>query len=94
LDLLSAAAKVLTMCCFLIKESTMPYFMFKVFPGKKLEVIRAFDDFKQARVHARELRTAVGSQADYAIKIMFAKSELEAQMLLKEEREYRPMGDD
>jgi hypothetical protein len=72
----------------------MPYFVFKVFPNKKLEAITHFETFKHARVHVRELRTQMGTHADYAIKIMFAKNELEAQMLLKEEREYRPLGDD
>ena len=72
----------------------MPYFIFKVFPGKKLQAVTSFEKFKEAKEHARELRKQMTPADDYNVKVIFAKTDLEAEVLLKEEREYRPMGDD
>ena len=72
----------------------MPYFVFKMFSDKKLEVLDNFEKFIEAKNYARDLRKQVPADADYIIKVMFAKSELEAEVLLKEEREARPTGED
>lgn len=72
----------------------MPYFIFKVFPGKKLEPVTRFEKFQEAKDHAKEMRKQSSADDEYSVKVIFAKTDLEAQVLLKEEREYRPMGDD
>ncbi len=75
-------------------EADMPYFIYKVFPGRKLEAVTQFEQYREARDHARELRKQLKSEDNYSVKIIFAKNEVEAEMQLKEEREYRPLGDD
>ncbi len=72
----------------------MAYFVFKMFPGKKLEALDSFEKFIDAKKYARDLRKDLPEDANYNIKMIFAKSELEAEVLLKEEREPRPVGDD
>lgn len=72
----------------------MPYFIYKIHTGKKLEQVAEMEKFRDAKLQAREMRQAVPSDADYSVKIIFAKNSMEAQLLLKEEREPRPQGDD
>ena len=72
----------------------MPYYIYKIFPGKKLELVEAYEKFKDAKQHAKGMRIGMPADAGYTVKVMFAKTETEVAMLLKEEREYRPQGDD
>ncbi|MDM8545531.1 hypothetical protein [Candidatus Venteria ishoeyi] len=72
----------------------MPYFLYKVFPDKKLEKITDFEKFQDAKKQARDLRTSMTEADNYTVKVMFAKNEMEAELLLKETREPRPRGDD
>ncbi|MEY3219603.1 MAG: hypothetical protein RIT27_960 [Pseudomonadota bacterium] len=72
----------------------MPYFIYKIFAGKKLEKVSSFPKFFDAKQQAKTLRAALSSDEQYQIKIIFAQHETEAEMLLKEEREYQPDGND
>jgi len=72
----------------------MPYFIYKIFSDKKLEKVSNFPKFIEAKQQAKTLRAALSEQDNYYIKIVFADHETEAEMLLKEEREYRPTGED
>jgi len=72
----------------------MPYFIYNVFPDKKLELVAEMEKFREAKLHARALREEQLDTANYTVKIIFAKNSMEAQLLLKEEREARPLGDD
>lgn len=72
----------------------MPYFIYKVFADKKLEKITSFPKFVDAKQQARTLRATLTAADHYNIKIIFAQNETAAEMLLKEEREYLPEGDD
>jgi hypothetical protein len=72
----------------------MPYFIYKIHAGKKLECVDAYEKFRDAQQHAKGMRVALKREDDYRVKVMFAKTQIEAEMLLKEEREPRPMGDD
>jgi len=71
----------------------MPYFVFNVFPPKRLEYLDKFDGYREAREHVRGLREAIGD-GDYQVKMIFGKNQIEAEHLLKEEREAPPIGDD
>ena len=69
----------------------MPYFVYKITSGstgaiKGLEPIDRFDEFKLAKNFARERRAIVGQDSRTAIKIIFAKDELEAEQRLREPR--------
>jgi hypothetical protein len=72
----------------------MPYYIYKQFQNRKLEYIDAHEKFRDAKLDAREKRNNLAEDAGYAVKIMFASNEKQAELLLKEEREARPLGDD
>lgn len=72
----------------------MPYFLYKVFPEKRYELIEPHEAYRAARDRARALRAELAADAGYAIKVMFAKDPAEAERLMAEEREPRPLGED
>ncbi len=72
----------------------MSYFIYKVFADKKVEKITDFPKFIEAKQEAKTLRAALTNADHYQIKIIFAQNETAAEMLLKEERERQPEGDD
>jgi hypothetical protein len=72
----------------------MPYFLYKVFPNKKLELIEDFGKYKEAKDRARQLRAEMGNDDSYIVKMIHAKHTEEAKRLLSQERKPRPMGED
>jgi hypothetical protein len=72
----------------------MPYFVYKVHPGKRFELVERHDAYRGARDRARAMRQELRAEEDCAIKVMFAKNPEEAERLLSEEREPRPLGED
>ncbi|MGB1110087.1 MAG: hypothetical protein ACPG4N_07010 [Gammaproteobacteria bacterium] len=72
----------------------MPYFVYKILPGKKLEPLDVFDTYRDAKVYAREQRAAAPEDADYSVKMVFAAMKAQAEVLLTTEREPRPLGED
>ena len=51
----------------------MPYFLYRVFPGKKFERVGQFEVYRQARDSARERRKELTPEDNYSIKLVFAK---------------------
>ena len=73
----------------------MPYFVYRVFPFRRLEKVDALPSFKEASAQAKALRMAPGLPADCAIKVVFAGNELEAEDLLSQVRAPKPgLADD
>ena len=72
----------------------MPYFVYKVHPGKRFDLVERFDVYRAARDHARAMRQSLAADDAYNIKVMFAKNPEEAERLMAEEREPRPLGED
>lgn len=72
----------------------MAYYVYKVFPSKRLEYIDEFDAYREARVFTRATRKELTSEDDYAVRMIFAPSREQAERLLKEVREARPLGED
>jgi hypothetical protein len=72
----------------------MPYFIYKIFPDKKVEQITHFPKFFEAKQEVKKIRETLTTADQYQVKIIFAQNEISAEMLLKEEREYQPDGDD
>ncbi len=72
----------------------MPYYVYKIFPPKRLELAAEFPDYQAARTCARELRGLATLQAPYTAKLIFARSELEAAHLLTQEREKPVLRED
>ncbi|BAN36128.1 MAG: hypothetical protein KJ958_07435 [Gammaproteobacteria bacterium] len=74
----------------------MPYFVYKITPPfKQLERIDSFPNFKEASAFAKTVRTGMAKTDNYAVKVIFAENELEAEDLLTQVREPEPMtGED
>jgi hypothetical protein len=72
----------------------MPYFVYKIYPNKRLVPVRSFESFKDAKELARSMRASMTADDRYTAKVIFAKTHEEAERLLTEEREYIPREDD
>jgi hypothetical protein len=73
----------------------MPYFVFGVRPFAQIEKLAEFASFKDASAHAKALRAAPVASPAATIKIMFADTQEQAEDLLCQVRDARPViGDD
>lgn len=72
----------------------MPYFLYKILPGKKFELLDTYSKYRDGRDAARLKRSEMTATDDYMVKVMFAKDADEAERLMSEEREPRPLGED
>ncbi len=72
----------------------MPYFVYTVFPNKKLELLDEFAKYRDARDDVRTRRKELPADADYTVRLVHAKHQTEAERLLTTEREPRPMGEE
>jgi hypothetical protein len=74
----------------------MPYFVYKIRPPfKQLEKIDSFPNFKEAGTFAKSVRAGMAETDDYAVTVIFAENELQAEDLLNQVREPEPnIGDD
>jgi hypothetical protein len=73
------------------QEQTVPYFIYRVFPFRRLEKVDEAASFREASVRAKALRAGVDRPPDCAVKVIFAPNEIEAENLLSEVRA-RPAG--
>lgn len=72
----------------------MPYFVYEIFPPRRVELVDSFDGYREARTRARALRAALGADAEQAVRVIHASSTEEATRLLTEVREARPLGEE
>lgn len=74
----------------------MPYYVYRVFPFRRLERVEAASSFGAASAHAKALRASPDRPADCVIKVIFAADEHEAEDLLSQVREPAPglVGDE
>jgi len=72
----------------------MPYFVYKVFSNRTLEPVDTCDKYREAKLRVRELRGGVPADADFTYRMVFARHEGEAERLLTQKREPRPLGED
>jgi hypothetical protein len=76
------------------REASMGYFVYKVFPLKRLEFVQQTQQYREARDVARSMRKALQQDNDYSVKVIFAQNPDDAERLLTEEREPRPVGEE
>ncbi len=72
----------------------MSYFVYKIFEPKRLEYIDEFEAYRDARSFTRGLRKELTPQAACTVRMIFAPSREQAERLLMETREARPLGED
>jgi hypothetical protein len=72
----------------------MPYFVYKITPPLTLSYLDTKEKYKDARAMVRELRQEQTSGADVEFRMVFAKSQGEAEKLLSTPRDERVIGED
>lgn len=72
----------------------MPYFIYRLTPPKRLQLLERFDNYREARDFARNERKAMTPTQDATVKVIFAPTQEQAEKLLTTEREPRPLGED
>jgi hypothetical protein len=74
----------------------MPYFIYRVFPFRRLEKVTDHPSFGEASAQAKALRANPERPQDCTIKVIFAANENEAENLLSQVREPAPgvVGDE
>lgn len=60
----------------------MPYYIYKIFPFQKVELVTEFSAFPAASEHAKTLRRDPEIISKCSIKVMFAESAEQAEALL------------
>ena len=72
----------------------MPYFIYKLRPPLAPESAGSFEAYREARAAVREMRRALGRDDPVTVRMVFAAGEAQAERLLTERREPRPLGED
>ena len=72
----------------------MPYFVFKLRHPRSLENAGVFASYRDARIAVREMRRALDPDDPTTVRMVFAADEAQAERLLTERREPRPLGED
>lgn len=71
----------------------MGYHIFEINPFKQLTYLQSVDRYREAKQALRELRAAPELVTGTTYRMMFASDPAQAERLLKEKREPRPMGE-
>ena len=72
----------------------MAYYVYKIFPPRRLEYAGEFEAYREARNFTRTMRKALAPEDDYTVRMILAPSQEQAERLLTEPREARPLGED
>ena len=72
----------------------VPYFIYKLRPPLPPEVSGSFAAYREARTAVRTMRRALRSDDPTTVRMVFAAGEAQAERLLTERRDPRPLGED
>jgi len=72
----------------------MAYFVYNIFPNKKLELLDEYASYREARDNVRERRKELEENAEHTVRLVHAKNTAEAERLLTAKREARPTGEE
>ena len=72
----------------------MPYFVYRLRRPRPPEKAGVFEDYREARAAAREMRRALDRDDPVTVRMIFAAGDAQAERLLTERREPRPLGED
>ena len=72
----------------------VPYFIYKLRPPRPPENAGSFAAYREARTAVRAMRRALGRDDPTTVRMVFAVGEAQAERLLAERREARPLGED
>ena len=74
--------------------SLVPYFIYRLRPPRPPEKAGSFEAYREARAVVREMRRALERDDSTTVRMVFAAGEAQAERLLTERREPRPLGED
>lgn len=72
----------------------MPYFLYRITPERKLSLIDTFEKYRDASSTARRLRAEQNVDDRHQIRMIFADTPKQAQLLLTDLRKPKTEGDD
>ena len=72
----------------------VPYFIYKQRRPRPPEKAGSFADYREARTAVRAMRRALDRDDPTTVRMVFAAGEAQAERLLGERREPRPLGED
>lgn len=72
----------------------MAYFVYRIFSNRRLEYVDQFDAYREAKVFTRARRQELKPDDDWTVRMIFAPGRDQAERLLMEVREARPLGED
>ena len=72
----------------------MPYYVYRLQPGQKPELLETFATFPEARALARQRRAELPAGSSNTIRMIFAEDQGKARMLITDPRTARTDGDD
>ena len=75
-------------------RNAVPYFVYRIHSPQRLELVDSFEVYREAKHTVRRLRDEAIDPQDPTIRMMFANSPAEAERLLIEKREPRPLGEE
>ena len=76
------------------RADCVPYFIYRLRPPRPPEKAGAFAAYREARTVVREMRRALDRDDPTTVRMVFAPGEAQAERLLTERREPRPLGED
>jgi len=71
----------------------MAYHIFEINPFEQLTFLQSLEKYRDAKQYLRERRTSSEMPSGTTYRMMFAPTPEQAERLLKEKREPRPMGE-
>ena len=74
--------------------SQVPYFIYRLRAPRPPEKAGSFAAYREARAAVRAMRRALDRDDPTTIRMVFAAGEAQAERLLTERREPRPLGED
>ena len=74
--------------------ANVPYFLYRLRRPRPPEKAGSFKVYREARTAAREMRRTPDRGDPTVVRIIFAADEAQAERLLTERREPRPLGED
>lgn len=72
----------------------MAYYVYKIHPPRRLEYLDAFEAYRDAKIFTRARRKELTAEDGCTVRMVFAPGREQAERLLKEVREARPLGED
>ena len=72
----------------------MAYYIYKIHAPKRLEYVDEFDAYREAKLFTRTKRQNLTLDDAFTVRMIYASNKEQAERLLTQVREARPMGED